>query len=89
MIKVLLEKLDNKGGFYNNDKLPPQQIDGMIKLEKLQMIKDKNNNDVQSKVMYLFNINTDINVGDFVNGTQVLATCKYTGISIGALVVFT
>ena len=84
---ALLEKLDDKGGFYNNKKLPPQKIDCILKATKFQMVKDKNNNDVQSKTTYLFNIGTDIKVGDFLDGCEVISTSEYKGISIGTLVV--
>lgn len=89
MYTALLEKLDDKGGFYNNKKLPLQKIDCILKATKFQMVKDKNNNDVQSKTTYLFNIGTDIKVGDFLDGCEVISTSEYKGISIGTLVVLT
>lgn len=89
MYTALLEKLDDKGGFYNDKKLPPRKIDCILKATKFQMVKDKNNNDVQSKTTYLFNIGTDIKAGDFLDGCEVISTSEYKGISIGALVVLT
>ena len=85
--KALLQK-KNANSFYGNELLDPIEVT-VHRQVKCKLVKTANNNEIQSKMSYLFPIGTDISPGDIVDGNEVLITNVIEGISIQYIEVYT
>ena len=77
---ALIERKTNDT-FYGDGKEPPIEVP-CSKEAKYRMVKTANSKEVQSKMTYLFPIDTAVSPSDIVDGTEVLDVRPNRGMSI-------